>query len=133
MDSDDGRASSPTPGRVIVLGDGKTYLSEEAEIDQEHLAAHPELYYGHQAEIKLAQQKQETYKMEEYFGKSTQKREREETPAPQPQESIKKEDSSDESALSLSGHITSTDNDRTEVKRISESAIPEKLVSPAKT
>lgn len=130
MDSDDGRASSPTPGRIIVLGDGKTYLSEEAETDHEHLTAHPEVDYDDvQPNARIAEQKREAYKREDYFGKSTPKREREETPAPQPQDSNKKEDSRDETALSLPGHITSPDN----AKRISESAIPEKLVSPAKT
>jgi len=128
MDSEDGRASSPAPGRIIVLGDGKTYLSDDSEMIQEDPTAQ-ELYAGEQMELRLEAQERETYNREEYFGKSTPNGEREETPAPQPQELTKKEESSDKSALSLSGQITSPDN----AKRISESAIPEKLVSPAKT
>lgn len=112
MDSDDGRASSPTPGRIFVLGDGKSYLTEEVEAERQYLLAHPESDYSMQREARIAEQKQEVYNSEEYFGKSTSEKEREETSAPRPQDSITSPDSA---------------------KRISETAIPEKLVSPAKT
>lgn len=144
MDSENGRASSP--GRIILLGDGNEYISEDSDeeiYDIEHYTAYPEHFTtpekkaeaetGLKRDTRIYREKAEVYKMEDHFGKPSPRSEREDTPAPQPQESIKNEDSSDNSALSLSGHITSTDTDRTEAKRISESAIPEKLVSPAKT
>lgn len=110
-------------GRIILLGDGSEILTdgddtEMFDRDEEEKDLEAQVSKGHS---------------ESEDGEVRPRNEREETPAPQPHPSKDNEESSDPAGSSISGITTPPSSTKSEVKRIPESAIPEKLVSPAKT
>ena len=117
-------------GRIILLGDGREkiltesddtemfdHIEEDKDLESQVVRGHPQPDDDHA------------------------RSEREETPGPQPQPSNETHRPENNESANISGTPTSTriekstpiESAKGEVKAIPESAIPEKLVSPAKT
>lgn len=117
------RSMSGRQGRIILLGDGSEVLTESDDTEM----------FDHDEEDKdLDSQVSKGHPGVE-DSNSRPRGDREETPGPQPQKSDKGEDSA-----SITSHETTTSGSSvstasSETKIIPESALPEKLVSPAQT
>lgn len=149
MDIENGRSGSP--GRIILLGDGTEYISDDADADADADDSSPVGTPEEAAAMsrQIESQIKDTWKQDEFFpDHPNTKPPPKKHPnyyrlrkqigmavSPEPERRKPKEDekSADEPAVNLSGDIPSNDSDKTEAKLVSESAIPEKLVSPAKT
>lgn len=116
-------------GRIILLGDGTEVLTDS---DETEMFDHDEEDKDLDSQVgKGGQQSDET----------RARSERKETPGPQPQQSKdqvspksnKSENPFDTPPSSTPDTILSADSTKEPVKAIPESAIPEKLVSPAKS
>ena len=116
-------------GRIILLGDGTEVLTDSDETEM----------FDHDEEDKdLDSQVNKGGPQSE---ESRSRSEREETPGPQPQppkdqvspKSIKSENPFDTPRSSTSETNTTTESPEETVRAIPESALPEKLVSPAKS
>ena len=110
-------------GRIILLGDGSEILTDGDDTEM----------FDHGEEDKDLESQVSKSHPELEDGEARPRSEREETPAPQPQESNDNQHPTDTDKASISGTATLPDTAKVEAKRIPESAIPEKLVSPAKT
>ena len=110
-------------GRAIILSDGSEILTDGDDTEM----------FDHNQEDKDLERQVSKGNPESENGETRPRNERGETPAPQPQQSTEREEPSEISEPSISGSATPPGSAKAEIKRIPESAIPEKLVSPAKT
>lgn len=116
-------------GRIILLGDGTEVLTDS---DETEMFDHDEEDKDLDSQVSKAGPQSE---------EARSRSEREETPGPQPQppkdqvspKSTRSENPFDTPPSSTAGSTASTETTRETVKPIPESAIPEKLVSPAKS
>ena len=111
------------PGRAIILSDGSEMVTDGDDTEM----------FDHNEEDKDLERQVSKGKAESENGETRPRNERGETPAPQPQQSTEHEESSEISEPSVSGTATPPASAKPEIKRIPASAIPEKLVLPAKT
>ena len=110
-------------GRIILLGDGREILTDSDDTEM----------FDHGEEDKDLESQVSKGHSQSADENSRPRSEREETPAPQPQQSKENENYPNTPESSISGGSAPTDTTKMEAKRIPERAIPEKLVSPAKT